>query len=76
MEREFWQVQRGAKFEAKWLMDEESREVIIGAWNEFLEGGSYLQMVQQKLAKCKSALRRWNGQKCGYAERAIKEKTK
>ena len=32
--------------------------------------------MQQKLTTCKFALRWWNGQKYGCAERAIKEKTK
>jgi hypothetical protein len=43
---EFRQVQRGAKFEAKWLMDEEAHDIITGAWNDCLEGGSSIQMVQ------------------------------
>jgi hypothetical protein len=70
------QVQRGTKFEAKWLADEESREVITSTWNDCLGGGSSIQMVQQKLEMCKSALRRWNGKKYGCAEKAIKEKSK
>jgi hypothetical protein len=76
VEREFRQVQRTSKFEAKWLMDEESCDIITGAWNGCSDEGASLQMVQQKLAHCKSALRRWNGQKYGCAEKAIKEKTK
>jgi hypothetical protein len=47
-----------------------------GAWTGSSDEGASLQMVQQKIARCKSALRRWNGQKYGCAEKAIKEKTK
>jgi exonuclease III len=57
VERELWQVQRTSKFKAKCLMDEESHDIITGAWTKCSDGGSSLQMVQQKLAKCKSALR-------------------
>jgi exonuclease III len=70
------QVQRGAKFEAKWLADAESRVIITDAWRDCLGGESPIRMVQQKLETCKSALRRWNGQKYGCAEKAIKKKTK
>jgi hypothetical protein len=57
MEEEIRHIQRGSKFEAKWLMDEESHDIITGAWNDCSEGGSNVQIVQKKLAKCKSALR-------------------
>jgi hypothetical protein len=35
-----------------------------------------MQRVQQKLAKCKSVLKRWNGLKHGATDTAIKDKTK
>jgi hypothetical protein len=76
MEENFRQVQRGVKFEAKWLEDGESHGIITSAWNDCPGGGSSIQMVQQKLEQCKTTLRRWNGQKYGCAEKAIKEKTK
>jgi hypothetical protein len=76
MAENFRQVHRGVKFEAKWLADEESRDIITCAWTECSGGGSSIQMVQQKLEQCKTMLRRWNGQKYGCAEKAIKEKTK
>jgi hypothetical protein len=76
MEENFRQFQRGVKFEAKWLVDAESRDIITGAWNDCSGGGSSIQVVQQKLEMCKTTLRRWNGQKYGCAEKAIKEKTK
>jgi hypothetical protein len=76
MEEKGRQFQGGGKFEVKWLADEESREIITNAWNDGVGGDSSIQVVQHKLETCKSALRRWNGQKYGCAEKAIKKKTK
>jgi hypothetical protein len=67
---------RGSKFEARWLLDEESNEVIKKAWQDPDCGGMHMQRIQQKLAICKSKLGRWSWQKYGSIEKAIKKKTK
>lgn len=75
-EGECMHAKRGAKFEAKWLLDEGANEIIKNAWCDDTTGGSSIQVVQQKLETCKVDLRRWNWQKYGNFEKAIKEKTK
>jgi hypothetical protein len=66
----------GTKFEARWLLDGEAGDIIANAWTDDIVGGSTIQMVQQRLEKCKGDLRRWSWQKYGNLEKAIKEKTK
>ena len=67
-------VKRGAKFKAKWLLDEGANEIIKNAWHDDTSGGSSIQVVQQKFGTCKVDLRRQNWQKHGSFEKAIKEK--
>ena len=75
-EGDFISTKRGAKFEAKWLLDSEASDIIANAWNDGSVGGSLIQTVQQRLEKCKGDLRRWSWQKYGNIEKAIRDKTK
>ncbi|XP_059429221.1 uncharacterized protein LOC132163036 [Corylus avellana] len=74
-EGEFMQVKQRTKFEAKWLLDEGATDVLKRAWCDDTLGGTSVQVVQQKLEACKGALKRWNWQKHGNFEKAVKEKT-
>jgi hypothetical protein len=67
---------RGCQFEDSWLLEEESTTVIKDTWQHDEYEGSHMQRVQQKLSRCKSELKRWNGVKHGATENAIKENTK
>jgi hypothetical protein len=51
---------RGSKFEAQWLHDEESQEIIMKAWGMETCGGVSILNVQQQLAACKNALASWS----------------
>ena len=67
---------RGSKFEARWLHDEESQAIITKAWGLETCGGASMPTTQKKLVACKIALASWSWQKYGNVEKEIKAKTK
>ena len=67
---------RGSKFEARWLHDDESKAIITTAWGSDTRGGASMQIAQQKLAACKTALASWSWRKYRNVEKEIKAKTK
>jgi hypothetical protein len=57
-EGEYMHVNCGAKFQAKWLLDDGANKIIKKAWCDDTTGGSSIQVMQQKLETCKVDLRR------------------
>jgi hypothetical protein len=68
-------VRRGFKFEACWMKDKESFEVIKEAWCNRAEGGVSIRSIQNRLAGCQEALSRWSCGKFGNVEDLIKRKS-
>jgi hypothetical protein len=60
--RPYW---RGFKFEACWLNDVKSREIIKRAWSEGAAGTSTMANIQDRLSMCQRDLIRWSCRKFG-----------
>lgn len=67
---------RKFKFEAKWHLDEEYDQIMEEAWKEEAMGDSGIQMMQNKLATCQTAVTGWNERKYGDARKILKQETK
>lgn len=63
------------RFEAKWVLEEESATIIQEAWMSSADDQDPLQIVQKKLKSCEGALLRWSSLKGQEEGKCIKQKS-
>lgn len=67
---------RGFKFEAKWQLDPECRDVIKAAWEKEGGGVCRLKDIHGRLLACQKSLTLWGKRKFGMDAEILKQKSK